>query len=78
MGDPKTGVWATIRNIFHHGFVRALNEGVEGSVNPVEVVPAGTPAQAAKADAEALKKNAREPAGTNASRVQSYAEVRRT
>ena len=40
-GDPQVGLWATISNLFRHGFVRAFNPTVEGSVNPENVLPSG-------------------------------------
>lgn len=40
-GDPKVGLFATIRNLFRHGFVRAFNPTIEGSVNPDNVLPTG-------------------------------------
>jgi hypothetical protein len=40
-GDPKVGLWATISNLFRHGFIRAFNPTVEGSVNPENVLPSG-------------------------------------
>lgn len=38
-GDTEVGVWATVRNIFRHGFVRAFNPVVEGSLDPDNVPP---------------------------------------
>ena len=54
-GDSQIGMWATIRNLFRHGFVRAFNPVVEGSVNPDKVPP---PSQIApkKADKASQKK----------------------
>lgn len=40
-GDPKVGLWATISNLFRHGFVRAFNPTIEGSLNPDNVLPSG-------------------------------------
>jgi hypothetical protein len=40
-GDPKVGLFTTIRNLFRHGFVRAFNPTVEGSVDPANVLPSG-------------------------------------
>ncbi len=55
-GDPQIGLWATIRNLFRHGFVRAFNPVVEGSVDPDEVPPAdevsGRAGPAAKREAQ--------------------------
>lgn len=36
-GSSQVGLWATIRNLFRHGFIRAFNPVVEGSVNPDKV-----------------------------------------
>lgn len=54
-GDSQVGLWATIRNLFRHGFVRAFNPVVEGSVDPDKVPP---PSQIApgKADRAEQKK----------------------
>ena len=38
-GDSQVGMWATIRNLFRHGFVRAFNPVVEGSIDPDKVPP---------------------------------------
>ena len=43
-GDPKVGLWATISNLFRHGFIRAFNPTVEGSVDPKNVLPSGNSA----------------------------------
>jgi hypothetical protein len=40
-GDPKVGLWATITNLFRHGFVRAFSPTVEGSVRADNVLPSG-------------------------------------
>ncbi len=40
-GDPKMGLLATITNLFRHGFVRAFNPTVEGSINPENILPSG-------------------------------------
>jgi hypothetical protein len=40
-GDPKVGLWTTITNLFRHGFVRAFNPTVEGSVQAKNVLPSG-------------------------------------
>lgn len=47
-GQTQVGVWATITNLLHNGFVRALNQGLEGSVHPDAVKPAGEPPEAKK------------------------------
>ncbi|WP_158277302.1 DUF748 domain-containing protein [Opitutus sp. ER46] len=36
-GDSQVGLWATVRNLFRHGFVQAFNPVVEGSVDPDKV-----------------------------------------
>jgi hypothetical protein len=52
-GDAKVGLLATIANLFRHGFIRAFNPTVEGSVRADKIMPSGktadTPAEAAKA-----------------------------
>ncbi len=40
-GDPKLGLLATITNLFRHGFVRAFNPTVEGTVRAANVLPSG-------------------------------------
>lgn len=40
-GDPQVGLWATIRNLFRHGFVRAFSPTVEGSIDPQNVLATG-------------------------------------
>lgn len=40
-GDPQVGLWATIRNLFRHGFVRAFSPTVEGSIDPENVLATG-------------------------------------
>jgi len=40
-GDSKVGLFATIGNLFRHGFIRAFNPTVEGSVHADEVLPNG-------------------------------------
>lgn len=40
-GDPQVGLWATVRNLFRHGFVRAFTPTVEGSVQARNVLPSG-------------------------------------
>ena len=47
-GDPQVGLWATISNLFRHGFIRAFNPTVEGSVNPENVLPSGDSADGKK------------------------------
>lgn len=36
-GDPKYGLWRTIANLFRHGFVRAFDPTIEGSLKPESV-----------------------------------------
>jgi hypothetical protein len=40
-GDAKVGLFATITNLFRHGFIRAFNPTVEGSVHADNVLPTG-------------------------------------
>lgn len=40
-GDSKMGFWSTIRNLFRHGFVRAFNPTVEGSIQADNILPDG-------------------------------------
>lgn len=40
-GDPEVGLFATIANLFRHGFVRAFNPTVEGSIDPQNILPTG-------------------------------------
>lgn len=40
-GDPQVGLGTTIANLFRHGFIRAFNPTVEGSVDPDNVLPTG-------------------------------------
>lgn len=43
-GDPQVGLWATITNLFRHGFVRAFTPTIEGTVAPENVLPNGASA----------------------------------
>jgi hypothetical protein len=47
-GDPQVGLWATISNLFRHGFIRAFNPTVEGSVQAKNVLPTGDSADGKK------------------------------
>ena len=40
-GDAKVGLLATITNLFRHGFIRAFNPIVEGSVHADNVLSTG-------------------------------------
>lgn len=40
-GDPQVGLWTTITNLFRHGFIRAFNPTIEGSVTAENVRPDG-------------------------------------
>ncbi|MES2692368.1 MAG: DUF748 domain-containing protein [Verrucomicrobiota bacterium] len=40
-GDPKYGLLTTIANLFRHGFIRAFDPTIEGSVKPDNVLPTG-------------------------------------
>jgi len=51
-GDAKVGLFATISNLFRHGFIRAFNPVVEGSVHADNVLPTGK-----SADGNPVKKN---------------------
>jgi hypothetical protein len=46
-GDAKVGLLATIANLFRHGFIRAFNPTVEGSVNAANILPSGKSADPA-------------------------------
>ena len=37
--DMHTGVWKAVLNMVHHGFVKALPENIEGSINAEDVTP---------------------------------------
>lgn len=39
--DPQFGLWTTIANLFRHGFIRAFNPTIEGSVRADNVLPDG-------------------------------------
>ena len=47
-GDPKVGLWPTIVNLFRHGFIRAFNPTIEGSVHADNVLPSGQSADGTK------------------------------
>jgi hypothetical protein len=47
-GDSKIGMWRTIANLFRHGFIRAFNPTVEGSVHADNVLPTGDSANGKK------------------------------
>jgi len=34
------GIWATVMNLLHNGFVKALNEGIEGTIRADDIKPA--------------------------------------
>src|SRR5690606_7594127 len=36
-GDPEVGLWPTIVNLFRHGFIRAFDPTVEGSIHAENV-----------------------------------------
>jgi hypothetical protein len=38
-GQAKASIWATIMTMLRHGFIKALPQGIEGSVKPGEVTP---------------------------------------
>lgn len=58
-GDPKVGLWTTITNLFRHGFVRAFNPTIEGSLNPDNVLPTGK-----SADGKSVKSDKKEQPAT--------------
>lgn len=47
-GDPQVGLWTTITNLFRHGFVRAFNPTIEGSIQAENVLPTGDSADGKK------------------------------
>lgn len=47
-GDAQVGLLATITNLFRHGFVRAFNPTVEGTVRAENVLPTGDSANGNK------------------------------
>lgn len=47
-GDAQMGLGATIQNLFRHGFVRAFNPTVEGTLTPENVLPSGASADGRK------------------------------
>ena len=57
-GDSQVGMWATVRNLFRHGFIRAFNPVVEGSVDPDKVPPPSeiAPKKAGKAEQKKAEK----------------------
>lgn len=52
-GDAKMGLFATIMNLFRHGFIKAFNPTIEGSVKTENVLPDGK-----SADGNDVTKNA--------------------
>ena len=40
-GDAKVGLFATVMNLFRHGFIKAFNPTIEGSVKTDNVLPNG-------------------------------------
>jgi hypothetical protein len=43
-GDSQVGLFTTIQNLFRHGFIRAFNPTVEGSLKAENVLPSGASA----------------------------------
>ena len=43
-GDSQVGLLTTIQNLFRHGFIRAFNPTVEGSLRAENVLPSGASA----------------------------------
>jgi hypothetical protein len=67
-GDPKIGLWTTVQNLFRHGFIRAFNPTIEGSIKPQNVLPSGESAKApnvadVKNDSPAAIKKEQEKSG---------------
>ncbi len=50
-GDPQFGLGTTIANLFRHGFIRAFNPTIEGSVQAGNVLPTGASADGKKVSA---------------------------
>lgn len=61
-GDPKVGVWATFKNIFRHGFVRAFDPTIEHSINPDNVEPDGESANGVDVSEDLDRKTGDTPA----------------
>jgi hypothetical protein len=59
-GDPQIGLWRTVTNAFRHGFIRAFNPTVEGSVHADNVKPNG---QSVDGSSVAAPKDDRSDAG---------------
>ena len=59
-GDPKVGLFATVANLFRHGFIRAFNPTVEGSVHADNVLPTGKSADGNEVAKNQPDKNPRE------------------
>ena len=68
-GDAKYGMWTTIANLFRHGFIRAFNPTIEGSVHADNVLPTGQSADGSKVSGE--KKDA--PASVTNSEIKQDA-----
>lgn len=47
-GDAQVGLFTTIRNLFRHGFIRAFNPTIEGSLHAENVLPSGASADGKK------------------------------
>lgn len=58
-GDAKLGLVATITNLFRHGFIRAFNPTIEGSVRAQNVLPSGK-----SADGHDVSRNTPDPIPT--------------
>jgi hypothetical protein len=59
-GDPKVGLFATIANLFRHGFIRAFDPTVENSVHADNVLPNGKSADGKDVEKNASDKNPEE------------------
>lgn len=73
-GDPQVGLLATVTNLFRHGFVRAFNPTIEGSVNPENVLPDGKSADGK--DVGEAKGEQPRPEGVPATRAEVKREAK--
>ncbi len=69
-GNPQVGLWRTIANVFRHGFIRAFNPTVEGSVKADNVLPNG---QSANGEKVSQAKSDQKDAGLMAPEAQNKA-----
>jgi hypothetical protein len=75
-GDSQVGLWATVRNLFHHGFIRAFNPVVEGSIDPDKVPPPSeiAPKKADRAQQKAAEKKLERDNDQKSKAIQPSAE----